>query len=229
MSTIVYTDEVLKFLLENNLDLDYKGEDIFKTPLVLKYYLATNIKSTKLMQLFLTKVKDNNKIYFGNNNYRTYTDLCRMNIIALNINKALEVFNDDNYKLLNVDYLDSQKLIDSLTNENNFYPNSLGFGEVIDNDMLYQIIVTIKELKVADVLKQFILKKFLYNSKIKLFNINCLSLIKEILNNQEYINFISYLDEQVKCSNIYLFYILNRNNIYFVDPSKKDNKIKVKI
>ena len=128
MSTIVYTDEVLKFLLENNLDLDYKGEDIFKTPLVLKYYLATNIKSTKLMQLFLTKVKDNNKIYFGNNNYRTYTDLCRMNIIALNINKALEVFNDDIYKLLNVDYLDSQKLIDSLTNENNFYPNSLGFG-----------------------------------------------------------------------------------------------------
>ena len=116
LGNIVLTDEVLKFLIESNINLDYKSYDIFNTPILLKYYLASVIKDKETMKIFLKKV-NSSKLYFGNGNSRSYTDLCRMNIIAGNIDMALEIFEREDYKLFNKDYTSDLEIINNLKNK----------------------------------------------------------------------------------------------------------------
>ncbi len=209
LGSIVLTDEVLKFLIESNIDLDYKSYDIFNTPIILKYYLASVIKDKETMQLFLSKV-NSSKIYFGNGNNRCYTDLCRMNIIAGNIDRALEIFEREDYKLYNKDYISDLDIIDNLKFKD------IRVIDINDDDMLYQIILTIKNLQEDINTKRDILKKFIYNKKIKLFNVNSLSYIKEILGS-EYLDFINYLEN----SKIYIFDIREGNDLYLVKVKTK--------
>ena len=206
---IVLTDEILKFLITNNIILDYQGYDIFNTPIILKYYLASVIKDKETMNLFLSKV-NSSKIYFGNGNSRCYTDLCRMNIIAGNIDRALEIFEREDYKLFNKDYTNDLAMIENLKNQD------MRIIDLNEDDMLYQIILTIKNLQEDNNTKKEILKKFIYNKKIKLFNLNSLSYIKEILGN-EYMEFITYL----RNSNIYIFDIREGNDLYLVKVKTK--------
>ena len=220
MSTFRLTDEVLTYLISSNLDLEYKGLDMFDVPFVLKYLLATNIKNKEVMKLYLSKVKHLDNIYFGNSHYRAYTDLCRMNIIASDFDKAIEVFDNPNYHLINIDYTNEDKIIELLNNSLNCYVDALGFSGFIEHDMVYQIIITIKELKLSLDEKNDILKRIIYNNKIKLFNKSCLEFIEEILDTNDYQEFLNYLNEKIDLKEITLFEVLNRNTIRLADLDK---------
>ena len=221
MSTIRLTDEVLTYLISSNLDLEYKGLDMFDVPFILKYLLATNIKNKEVMRLYLSKVKHLDNIYFGNAHYRAYTDLCRMNIIAGEFDKAIEVFNNPNYHLINIDYTTDSKIIELLNNSLNCYVDALGFSGFIEHDMVYQIIITIKELKLSLDEKRDILKRIIYNNKIKLFNKSCLEFIEEILDINDYQEFLTYLKEKIESKEITLFEVLNRNTIRLASLDKE--------
>jgi len=91
-------EEVLTFLLSQDLDMNYVGEDMYDTPVALMDELAY-IKSPKIMDMFLKKIGKSDRKYFGIFYYRGCTDLCRMNIIAGNLDRALEIFNSDDYQL----------------------------------------------------------------------------------------------------------------------------------
>lgn len=220
MSTLRLTDEVLTYLISSNLDLEYKGLDMFDVPFILKYLLATNIKNKEVMRLYLSKVKHLDNIYFGNAHYRAYTDLCRMNIIAGEFDKAIEVFNNPNYHLINIDYTTDFKIIELLNSSLNCYVDALGFSGFIEHDMVYQIIITIKELKLSLDEKRDILKRIIYNNKIKLFNKTSLEFIEEILDTNDYQEFLTYLKEKIDLKEITLFEVLNRNTIRLADLAK---------
>ena len=220
MSTLRLTDEVLTYLISSNLDLEYKGLDMFDVPFILKYLLATNIKNKEVMKLYLSKLKHFDNIYFGNSHYRAYTDLCRINIIAGEFDKAIEVFNNPNYHLINIDYTTDSKIIELLNSSLNCYVDALGFSGFIEHDMVYQIIITIKELKLSLDEKRDILKRIIYNNKIKLFNKTSLEFIEEILDTNDYQDFLNYLNKKIDLKEITLFEVLNRNTIRLANLDK---------
>lgn len=221
MSTIRFSNEVLSYLISSNLDLEYKGLDMFDVPFILKYLLATNIKDKDVMKLYLSKVKHLDNIYFGNSNYRAYTDLCRMNIIAGDFDKAIEVFNNPNYHLINIDYTNEDKIIEFLNNSLNCYVDALGFSGFIEHDMVYQIVIMVKELNLNLDEKRDILKRIIYNNKIKLFNKSCLEFIKDTLDTDDYQEFLNYLSNKIESKEITLFEVLNRNTIRLASLDKE--------
>ena len=218
-SSLKLTDEILIYLLSLDIDFEYKSKDIFDTPYLLKYLLASNIKSRDVMQVFLSKINVNS-MYLGNSRYRSYTDLVRVNIVAGNYRDAINIFNNPNYKLINIDYTSDTKIIDFFANRENIYLDSLGFVGFLDNDMLYQIVLTIKESNLELDLKKKFLISFIYSNKIKLFNINILPIIKELLGT-EYKEFLTYLDNKINNKEIYLFDVKNRNTIYLTELPKE--------
>ena len=213
-----FTKEILIYLLSLDIDFEYNSRDIFDTPYLLKYLLASNIKDKDVMQVFLKKVNISS-IYLGDSRYRSYTDLVRVNIVAGNYRDAINVFNNPNYKLINIDYTSDTKIIEFYANRENIYVDSLGFVGFLDNDMLYQIVLTIKECDIDLDLKKKFLKSFIYSSKVKLFNISILLMIEEILES-EYQDFLDYLDTKINNKEIYLLEINSRNSISLIKSLK---------
>ena len=213
-----FTKEILIYLLSLDIDFEYNSRDIFDTPYLLKYLLASNIKDKDVMQVFLKKVNISS-IYLGDSRYRSYTDLVRVNIVAGNYRDAINVFNNPNYKLINIDYTSDTKIIEFYANRENIYVDSLGFVGFLDNDMLYQIVLTIKECDIDLDLKKKFLKSFIYSSKVKLFNISILPMVEEILES-EYQDFLDYLDTKINNKEIYLLEINSRNSISLIKSLK---------
>ena len=213
-----FTKEILIYLLSLDIDFEYNSRDIFDTPYLLKYLLASNIKDKDVMQVFLKKVNISS-IYLGDSRYRSYTDLVRVNIVAGNYRDAINVFNNPNYKLINIDYTSDTKIIEFYANRENIYVDSLGFVGFLDNDMLYQIVLTIKECDIDLDTKKMVLKSFIYSSKVKLFNISILPMVEEILES-EYQDFLDYLDTKINNKEIYLLEINSRNSISLIKSLK---------
>lgn len=196
-------EEVLTFLLSQDLDMNYVGEDMYDTPVTLMDELA-NIKYPKIMNLFLKKTGNSNRKYFGILYYRTHTDLCRMNIIAGNLDKALEIFNSEDYPLF-FRNIDEDYIFENFKEEKVCLFIKNFFGE--QSDILFQIINTIKDSQNSPENKKLFLTKILYNKKVRIFNVANLGLIEEILGEEDYNLFVEYIKERVIQKEMVLFSI----------------------
>lgn len=194
-------EEVLTFLLSQDLDMNYVCEDMYGTPVTLMDELA-NIKSQKIMNMFLKKIGNSNRKYFGIPYYRSHTDLCRMNIIAGNLDKALEIFNSEDYQLF-FRNIDEDYIFENFKEGKVclFIKNFLGE----QSDILFQIINTIKDSKNTLENKKSFLIQILYSGKVRIFNISNLKLIEEILGTEDYNLFVEYLKDRVVQKEMVLF------------------------
>lgn len=194
-------EEVLTFLLSQDLDMNCVGEDMYDTPVTLMDELA-NIKSQKIMNMFLKKLGNSNRKYFGIPYYKSHTDLCRMNIIAGNLDKALEIFNSEDYQLF-FRNIDEDYIFENFKEGKVclFIKNFLGE----QSDILFQIINTIKDSKNTLENKKSFLIQILYSGKVRIFNISNLKLIEEILGTEDYNLFVEYLKDRVVQKEMVLF------------------------
>ena len=155
-----------------------------------------------------------NRKEFSNDYYNLHTDLCRMNIIAGNIDKALEIFNEENYKLFlnNVNDAEISRKLSIV--KNGMFVNELN-GE--ESDVLLQIIKTVEISEMEIDLKRSFLNKILYNNKIKLFNTSNLSSIQNILSEEEYNKFVEHLYSKIDLKQITAYSNSDNKNIIFYE------------
>lgn len=207
-------EEVLAFLLSQDLDMNYVGLDMYDTPVSLIDELALNINSSIIMNKFLEKIKKSNKKYFGISSYRNHTDLCRMNIIAGNLDKALEIFNSEDYNLF-FKNIDEDYIFENFKQGKVclFIKNFLGE----QSDILFQIINTIKDSQNTPENKKLFLTQILYNEKIRIFNISCLSLIEDILGLEDYQKFVEYIKDRTAQKEMVLFSIRIKDDTLFYE------------
>lgn len=183
-----YTEDIIEYLLNQEFNMNYVTLDSNNKRVPLQYLLAVRIKDKKNMQLLLDKLNTKN-IFFRNGYYKDYNDLCRMNIIAGNLEEAFKVFNSDRYKLLNTDTLSQDDIIKTLISDEQI---TIEGYNILDIDLLTQVILTIKNSNLDILDKRRILINILKSRKIKLFNVDNLSIIEEILES-EYTKFLEYL------------------------------------
>jgi len=211
---LFHNEEYLEYLLSQDLNMNYEAYDSYGHYCNLAEYLANNIKTPKAMKLLLEKVKDSDDIYYWGG-YGIYTDLCRMNITANNLDKALEIFNSDFYNLLPpaAEKLNGNQLLMAenglLINEFNAY----------NDDGLFCVLKTLRESKIEKEDKKNFLNEVLYSDKVKLFNVYNLEIIRSIYDDESYENFIDYLKEKTAQEKIVL-YSIKLDEIPTYEPSK---------
>lgn len=208
-----YSDDLMCFLLSQKFDMDYSYMDYCGKHFVLRDYLALTITSPKIMKVFLNKVENYSIKLFGDQFSKHYTDLCIMNTLAGNYDKAIEIFESNNYNLFFNDVSVSD-IINDLEDEyysyiDNFYGN--------DSDRLFRILSSINEEKPLEERSAF-LKRILYNDKIKLFNIDNIELITRNMLEEDYEAFMKYLMIKVDSGTITTFSTLNDNNMIYKEP-----------
>ncbi len=197
--------DIIMYILNQDIDLNYIVINCkhIKTPLI--DILATRIKDKDIMNLLLKKISNLNFQYFVNNYTKEEIDICRMNIIANNLDKAYKLFNQDNYILIREDII-------RLLKEN--YQIRLDDFDYTKDDKLYQIILTIKESDIPILNKKKLLITILKNKKIKILNVKVLNIIKEILGDKLFNQYLDYLKE----NNITLYNIsLNDKKVIYLD------------
>lgn len=201
------SEDTFRFLLEQDIDLNYSGVNMYGTPAILKDSLALGLAKSGLMSKFLD-ILDSQKIeYFSNPNYDMYTDTVQMNIIAGRIEQAITLFESSEYTLYPTDTFENNN------EEKNFTNNT---------DRLTSFIKTIRSSLISKAQKRAILNTILYNPKIKVINKESLTDLKELLNEDEYTRFISYLNTKINEGKTTL-YRVDRGIIYFeaLDSIKK--------
>lgn len=208
------SNDILDYLLSQDLDMNYIGYDIYGNTTTLIDELALHTNNPKYMNIILSKMNNVNRKEFSNDYYNLHTDLCRMNIIAGNIDKALEIFNEENYKLFlnNVNDAEISRKLSIV--KNGMFVNELN-GE--ESDVLLQIIKTVEISEMEIDLKRSFLNKILYNNKIKLFNTSNLSSIQNILSEEEYNKFVEHLYSKIDLKQITAYSNSDNKNIIFYE------------
>ena len=186
-------DDALKYLL-TDVNYDFTNED----GLVLLDELALNVQYPDIMNIIINEV-DDNRLYFGNVKRKEYTDLCTMNVIAGNLDKALDVFNKEEFKIL--------------TNYD---------GDIERNDCLYRIVKNLVNLKEEKEVKISFLDNILYSKKVEVLNIDILNLIRGMCSEDKLKEYKSYFNNK---KNIILYHssLENKNEIL-----SEKNKVKRK-
>lgn len=221
-------EETLEYILSQNLNYNFNGYDSYGTPVTLIDALALNIKNPKIMKIVLSKITDSNALYFGNVNYETYTDLCEMNIVAEDIDQAIEVFKRDDYILVPNESL--RVIIQDLKdNENGVYIEGFNANQ---DDRLFKILKKIGSAKLDTNSKIKFLDGILDSDKIKLVNVRGLEVIKDIYDADKYDDFITYLSSKVNEEKIILYdsekAIGDIGCLFYVDGNTlKKSKVKV--
>lgn len=202
-------EEVLEFLLSQDIDMNYIGYDMYENQVRLVDELALNIQMPRAMQTLLKKVYPLNRNQFRNSKYYNYTDLCRMNIVAGNLEKALEIFNSQEYKLI-LEPLSIDSIFNGLLQKENLCLKYF-LGE--QSDILLQIIRTLNDCQLSKEEKSAFLNQILYSGKIKLFNTSNINLIKSMLNEEDYLKYENYLKGKVFNEEIVLYSLGYRDNL----------------
>ena len=203
-----YTEDIIEYLLNQEFNMNYVFLDSNNKRVPLQYLLAIRVKDKKNMQLLLNKLNTKN-IFFRNGYYKDYNDLCRMNIIAGNLEEAFKVFNSERYKLLNVDTINQDEIKNTLINDKQI---TIDGYNILDIDLLTEIILTIKNSDLDILDKRKMLINILKSHKIKLFNIDNLRIIEEILESESYAKFLEYLRVLEANQDIVLFNISKTSN-----------------
>ena len=211
--------DIIIYILNQDINLTYRiiNSKNMRTPLI--NILATRIKDKDIMKLLLTKITKLGVNYFENNYTKENMDLCRMNIIAGNLKEAYNIFNDSNYKIIknNLD-------LDKILKENcQIELDNFNYKE---DDLLYQIILTINDSDIDNTMKKKLLITILKNSKVKVLNTKLINIIREILEENLFKKFLEYLEE----SKIVLYNIslTNERVIYLDNIDNIKEKIKIK-
>ncbi len=211
------SEDTFNFLLSQDIDLDYQGEDMHGTPAVLKDSLALGISNPKLMAKFLDILKAEDVKTFSNPNYDLFTDTVHMNIVAGRIAESIKLFESSNYILFTEDNID----IEAPENTENI------MQATSDNqdDKIMSLIKTTRGALISPELKRAFLNTILYSSKIRFFNKDSLGDLKEILNEDEYLRFINYLIEKVNSGEINLYSLQGVGNRIHLENANsiKDN------
>ena len=138
-------------------------------------------------------------------------DLCQMNIIAGNLNTAFKIFTDDNYFLLN-----SKIDIVRLLKENGQI--KLDDFDYTKDDILFQIILTIKESELEDIEKKKILVAIFKSKKVKLLNTLTIKIIEDILGEKTMEQFLEYISDLEQKKEVVLYTVFsNDKKIIFLD------------
>ena len=203
-----YTEDIIEYLLNQEFNMNYVFLDSNNKRVPLQYLLAIRVKDKKNMQLLLNKINTKN-IFFRNGYYKDYNDLCRMNIMAGNLEEAFKVFNLERYKLLNVDTINQDEIKNTLINNKQI---TIDGYNILDIDLLTEIILTIKNSDLDILDKRKMLINILKSHKIKLFNIDNLRIIEEILESESYAKFLEYLRVLEANQDIVLFNISKTSN-----------------
>jgi len=197
MMMMTYLDEeTLSFLLSSGLNYQYtckNGNGI------LLDELALNVQNPGIMNMIIREV-NNQKLYFGNERRSCFTDLCSMNVLAGNLDQALEIFNRDNFVLIPVK----------------------AENELDKHDCLLRIVKNLVSLKEDKMIKIAFLDNILYSNKIKYFNIEILDLIKSICSEDKIKEYSSYFYSK---KGIILYKYFDKDNREIII---KENKVKRK-
>lgn len=184
------SEDTFKFLLEQDIDLNFSGVNMYGTPVILKDSLALGLTKPNLMGKFLDILNAKQIEYFSNLNYDMYTDTVQMNIQAGRIEESITLFESTEYNLYPTDAFTN-------SNEERKFTNNV--------DRLTSLIKTTRCSLIPKVQKRAILNTILYNPKIKVINKESLSDLKEILTEEEYTRFISYITTKVQEGKIILY------------------------
>ena len=197
--------DIIMYILNQNIDLDYEIINSKYKKISLINFLAIRIKDKDIMNLLLRKISNLDIFSFSSKNTKEVIDICIMNIIGNNLETAYKLFKQDNYILIREDVI-------NLLKEN--YQIRLDDFDYTQDDKLYQIILAIQEANIDINSKKKILIAILKNKKVKLLNTKSLNIINEIFGEKLFNQFLEYLKE----SEILLYNIsLNNEKVIYLD------------
>lgn len=208
--------EVVEYLFSQDIDMNFYAKDRLGNEGRLINTLAMSISVPEMMNVFLDKINTIDEMYFYHDGYKSYTDLCIMNIISGNIIEALEIFDRNDYNLF-MGVSNYELITDTLNIDN---PEITMYGYNIKNhDNISKIISTINSyyLTINRNIK-LLLVGILYSKKIKLFNIENLDLIKGMLSEEQYDIYIGYLSHMIRSNKITLFSVDDDKNTINYEP-----------
>ena len=195
------SNEIINYLLKQDINMSYMTT-INDVKVSLNYLLAIKIKDKTIMKLLLEKVINKRYLFIQNGNFSETNDLVRMNIIAGNIDDALKYFSSKNYKLINEANIEVINPINYLKTNKKMILKRFNYKY---DDILYQLLLTIKESDNSLEDKRNLLITILNSNKINLFNTFNLVIIKQLLDPEMYNNFIDYLRKKEANNEITLY------------------------
>ncbi len=197
---------IVIYILNSDIDFSYEIIDKNYKKVSLVKLLAKKIKDKDIMRNLLQRIE---KLEIDCS--KESIDLCQMNIIAGNLNTAFKIFNDDTYLLLN-----SKLDIVRLLKENGQI--KLDDFDYTSDDILFQIILTIKESNLEEIEKKKILVAIFKSKKVKLLNTLTIKIIEDILGEKTMEQFLEYISDLEQKKEIILYTISpNDKKVIFLD------------
>lgn len=168
MVMMTYLDEeTLSYLLSSDVNYDYSCENGYST---LLDELALNIQLPNVMKIIIKKI-DDKRLYFGNEKRNQFTDLCSMNVFVGDLDKALEIFNREDFSLCPKEYSE-------------------------EKDCLIRIVDNLISLKNDNYDKISFLDNIFYSKKINFLNTEVLEKIKSICSLDKLKEYYSYFSSK---------------------------------
>ena len=160
-------DDTLIYLLSQNINYNFSCSSESG---VLLDELALNIQLPNVMKLVIEKINDE-RLYFANEKRNQFNDLCSMNVFVGDLDKALEVFNREDFSL-----------------SSNYY--------IEEKDCLIRIVDNLIALKVDNSDKISFLDNIFYSKKINVLNTEVLDKIKSICSLDKLKEYYSYFSDK---------------------------------
>ena len=184
-------EAIVLSLLDKDINMHYNTQTDFGIPIELDSLLCGHQHNKKIIKKLLTK---DLSLYFSNG-LSTVSDLCQLSVEGDNLEKALEVFNDERYTGFRESIL--QELREKygaqvFDDKFNCTPLSNIISKLSKNDN------TVEE-------KKAFLNNILYGGKVKMLDVINLKDIATVYSDEEYIGYLDYMKHQMEEDNLVVY------------------------
>lgn len=197
------------FFIRQNLDLSYTGYNRFGLSTPVADALAIYTKDSENMKLAIKKLAKLGRDTYSLPEEGLTTDICRMNIIADELEEAFKIFSTSKYKLHTAHIQTDKITYDTATDlENNNINKSIRIKNIEETDTIYAVLKTLEKAKINEQKKELFLSQIICSGKYYLFNTANFNIIKKIAGNNIYEGYREYILSLATEGNIALYEIV---------------------
>lgn len=185
-------EAIVLALLDKDVDIHYEVQNDFGMSVNLDSLLCGNQHNKKVIKKLLEK---NLSLWFSNG-LACVSDLCQLSVDGENLEKALEVFNDERYTGFHEYLLEALK-------ENGEAKED--FDEKFNCTPLTKIILKLSKNNNKIEEKKVFLDNVLYGDKVKMLDVTSLKYIATMYSEEEYLRYLDYMKQQIKEDNLVVY------------------------
>lgn len=182
-------EAILLFLLEQEIDLNFKSSDCSSKPTNLESFLCKMPKNKNVIKKLLEK---DLSLYCYEENILV-SDLLQLCIEGEDLTRANEILNKEEYKLADAKNIEKLKTNGKI---------ELDFVDSMKFDRLSILLTRLLNHKNTKEEKIEFLSKILYSDKVKTFDVANFYKVSKIYSDKEYIEFLDYMKSQLESGNV---------------------------